>query len=228
MSEKIIKQFSFEVAEIKEEDSDKGQVGIIEGYASTFGNIDLGGDVIENGAFAKTIKEKNGRWPLLLDHDPRKHVGWNTEAVEDKKGLKTKSEIILITEEARNRYALSKRAAEIGTKMGISIGFNLVKWEFDKEGGVRRIKELKMWEQSLVAFPMNPKAAVTAAKGTLSDEQLEKVLNMLKKAGYSLKEINEALGLVEVAPRTDPAADLKEVDPELLQSIAKLTETIRA
>lgn len=224
MSLKVVKQFSFEVAEIKEESSDNGNVGIIEGYASTFGNVDLGGDIIEQGAFAKTIREKKGVWPLLLDHDPRKHVGWNTEAVEDEKGLKTKSEILLITEEAKNRYELAKRAAKLKTKMGMSIGFNIVKADPDKENpGVRRIKEVKMWEHSLVAFPMNPKATVSAVKG-FDDEHAQKIIEMLKKAGYSLKEINEALGLVEL----DPAADPKAIDPDLIQSLAKLTETIRA
>jgi HK97 family phage prohead protease len=225
MSVKILKSFGFEVLDTKDGESQDGPVGTIEGYASTFGNVDLGGDVIEQGAFTKTINETKGVWPILLDHNPSTPVGWNVEAVEDKKGLKTKSEILLITDEAKNRYELAKRAAKYKTKMGMSIGFSLVKWEYDKEGQVRKIKEVKMWEHSLVTFPMNPKATVSAVKN-LSDDQVQKLIEMLKKAGYSLKEINSALGLVALDQGNDSAAD-PESDPELLQSLAKLTATIR-
>ena len=80
---KVVKAFGFEIAEVKQDEGENGPVGIIEGYASTFGNVDVVGDIIEAGAFAKTIREKKGVWPLLLDHNPSKHVGWNLEAVED-------------------------------------------------------------------------------------------------------------------------------------------------
>ncbi len=225
---KVYKSFGFEVAEVKEDDGSSGPVGIIEGYASTFGNVDVVGDIIEAGAFAKTIKEKKGIWPLLLDHNPSKHVGWNIEATEDDKGLKTRSEILLVTEEAKNRYELAKRAHKLKTKMGLSIGFNIVKAKPDKENpGIRRIQEVRMWEHSIVAFPANPKASTTAIKG-MDDEQTEKVLELLKKAGYSLKQINEALGLVGVDHSEPPAADLESCDPEILQSLAALTAAMRS
>ena len=35
--------------------------GIVSGYASVFGNVDDGGDVVEPGAFAETIAEGVGR-----------------------------------------------------------------------------------------------------------------------------------------------------------------------
>jgi HK97 family phage prohead protease len=220
--EKMLKQFGFEVIETKDGEGDQGPIGIIEGYASTFGNVDLGGDVIQAGAFSKTIQETKGVWPILLDHNPRTPVGYNVEASEDKKGLKTRSEILLITDEAKNRYELAKLAAKHKTKMGMSIGFSLVKWAYDKEGAVRNIQEVKMWEHSLVTFPMNPKATVSGVK-ELSDEQLEQVIKMLKRAGYGLKEINSALGLV--APKSAAGQD---TDPELLQSLANLTASLQA
>ena len=50
------------------------------GYASTFGSIDLGGDVVEKGAYKKTLIESNGRFPILDHHDPTRQIGWNVEA----------------------------------------------------------------------------------------------------------------------------------------------------
>lgn len=226
---KLIKALPFEVKEVTKEESEDGQVGYIEGYASTFGNVDLYGDIIEAGAFAKTIKERKGVWPVLLDHSPSKPIGWNIEATEDGKGLKVRSKILLETEEARNRYKLAKMAHELKTKMGISIGFNIVKSEPDKENPqVRRIKEAKMWEHSLVTFPANPKASTTAVKG-LNEDQTLKVLKLLESKGCSIEEIKEALGeeAAELLHFQDPAAH-QSVDPEILQSLARLTESLRA
>ena len=57
------------------------------GYASTLGSIDLGGDVVEKGAYRKILIERNGRFPILDHHDPTRQNGWNVEAYEDERGL---------------------------------------------------------------------------------------------------------------------------------------------
>lgn len=54
-----IKTFDFKV------DATDVKSGLIRGYASTFGNIDLGDDIVEQGAFKKTLKETGGKWPIL-------------------------------------------------------------------------------------------------------------------------------------------------------------------
>ena len=59
-------------------DTDNSNDGIITGYGSVFGNVDLYGDTVAKGAFAKSIAEvKSGAksWPaMLLQHgdEPRK------------------------------------------------------------------------------------------------------------------------------------------------------------
>ena len=40
--------------------SEDGKVGIIEGFASTYGNTDLGGDIVEKGAFKQTLLHEHG------------------------------------------------------------------------------------------------------------------------------------------------------------------------
>ena len=45
------KTFEFEIKELSEE-------GQFTGYLSTFGNVDAGDDMIEPGAFKKTLREK--------------------------------------------------------------------------------------------------------------------------------------------------------------------------
>lgn len=214
--EKKYMAFEFEVKET----DDSGNVGYIEGYASTFGNIDLGDDVVEKGAFRKTIKDKKGKFPILLDHMMTKQIGWNIEAEEDDIGLKVKGEIQLETEEARNRYKLAKRAKEIGTKMGLSIGYQTIKAESDKERpAVRRLKELKLFEYSFVTFPMNEMASITAAKA----QQLTSLFDLLQDGSYDLNKVKAALMVLNKEPR----AAKEETDPSLLKSVEQLTESIK-
>lgn len=217
---KQFKAFEFKVSEA----GDDGKIGYIEGYASTFGNCDLGDDIVDKGAFKKTIKEKKGVFPILLDHNPSKPIGWNVEASEDDVGLKIKGEVQLITEEARNRYALAKRAKDLGTKMGLSIGYMTVKGEPDKERpSVRRLKELKLFEYSFVTFPMNEKATITGVK---SDEWTA-LFEALQAKGYDLERVKNALKELGLDPVDPSAADI-DTDPELLQSVDKLLARLRA
>ena len=62
--------------------------GIVSGYASVFGNVDDGGDVVEPGAFAETIAEGVGRVKILaLHNDCWLPVGRPLVLKEDTKGL---------------------------------------------------------------------------------------------------------------------------------------------
>lgn len=193
------KDFEFKV----EASETKGEVGYIKGYASTFGNVDLGNDIVEAGAFSNTIKKNNGQFPVLLDHNPTKQVGWTLSAVEDSKGLKVEAEIQLITEEARNRYQLARRAQELGTKMGLSIGYETLKHvtEARKNGlaPIRRLTELNLHEYSFVTFPMNVRAGVTAAKA----EDTKRYVDTLYAEGKSFEEIFRLLSGNPMVAKTE-------------------------
>lgn len=212
------KTFEFKITE-----ADAAQ-GIIRGYASTFGNIDLGDDVVDEGAFKKTLQESKGLVPILADHDPTKQIGWNLRAMEDSKGLFFEGQLdIANNKTAMERYSLAQKALEIGAKFGISIGYGTIKAIPDKERpSVRRLKELKLYEYSMVTFPMNTMAMVTAAKAwkeclTKSD-LAEKIIEEAKARGFTIDELCEAL-------RTRGAAE--EMDPAIIgQSLKNLLETI--
>jgi HK97 family phage prohead protease len=214
------KTFKFKVE--KAESSDN--IGYIDGYASTFGNVDLGDDVIDRGAFARTIKNSGGKFPILLDHDPTQQIGWNLEATEDEKGLRVRGMVNLITEAAKNRYALAKQACELGTQMGLSIGYRTLQWAFDSENqNIRHLKELKLFEYSLVTFPMNTMAGVTGAKF----QQFADLFDRLQKGGYSLERIEEALKMLgSDQSAASPAA--KQADPEILHSVDKMIQLLKA
>lgn len=212
---KEYKAFEFKVSEADE----SGDVGYIEGYASTFGNVDLGDDIVERGAFKRSIKDKRGVFPILLDHDPSKPIGWNVEAAEDNVGLKVKGEIQLETEEARNRFKLAKRAKDLGTKMGLSIGYRTITGEPDRDRpSVRRLKEVKLYEYSFVTFPMNEMAGI----GNTKSAAILRLFETLQSKNYDLEKLEKALAFLkqqEEPPATQPA------DPEqFAHSVDKLIQ----
>jgi uncharacterized protein len=175
------KSFKLEVKDISEE-------GSFDGYASTFGNVDLGNDIVAKGAFAQTIKVNGGVVPILDSHDPSKQIGWNESALEDSKGLKVHGRLDMNIQKARERHSLMRTAKSLGASMGLSIGYMTVKWMPHKERPeVRVLKELNLMEYSVVTFPMNPKASVTAVK-TIDGITIEEIkMYLMHDKGISEK-----------------------------------------
>jgi uncharacterized protein len=131
--------------------------GVFEGLASTYGNTDLQNDVIEQGAFGKTLREK-GEVPILWQHDASEPIGMGRLS-DSPAGLVIRGELAIESPTAQKAYGLLKR----GIVRGLSIGFDEVKAKV--VDGVRRISELRLWEVSLVTFGANRQALVTAVKG---------------------------------------------------------------
>lgn len=227
---KEIKSFEFKVTDTDE----SSDIGIIEGYAAAFGNVDFGADQIERGAFTKTIKDLNGHWPVLLDHDPTRPAGLNVEASEDAKGLKIRSELLLTQPEVRHRYELAKKFHEKGVKMGLSIGYIPIKYEFKDNSGskqgpvqIRVLREIAVKEHSLVMFPMNDRARTTRAKSAID---LLSALEALQAQGFDLSKIRKAL---QDDPTENPVEHVEEAakntsDPQLLQSMESLIRDLRS
>ena len=82
-----IKTEHFEIgSELK---ADGQEEGVFVGYGSIFGNKDLGNDVVERGAFLKSLNDTGSRGvKLLWQHKTDQPIGIFEEIREDKKGLK--------------------------------------------------------------------------------------------------------------------------------------------
>ena len=136
--------------------------GVFSGYASLFGAVDLGKDVVEKGAFAASLKTRGAAGiRMLFQHDPAEPIGVWTEIREDARGLFVRGR--LTKEVARAREVLSLMRG--GALDGLSIGFRAVKAKNDPRSGVRRILEADLWEISVVTFPMLPDARIDTVKG---------------------------------------------------------------
>jgi len=128
------------------------------GISSVFGNVDQGGDMVMPGAFTKTIQEKGGKFPLLYSH--RTNVG--VSYVEEKaNGLECKGFLNLDTIPGREAYSNLKMFEKHGVPFGMSFGFLPVPGKIDWKDGVRILREVKLYENTLTETPINEQARVT-------------------------------------------------------------------
>ncbi len=155
--------------------------GTFSGYASVFDEVDLGRDVIERGAFRRSLQARGAKGiRMLFQHDPAEPIGtWRTIR-EDERGLYVEG--VLATEVARARevHALMKS----GALDGLSIGFQTVRASAATAKGVRRILEADLWEISIVTFPMLPSARVSNVKQAryFRDRETEMVRSLRRAA----------------------------------------------
>ena len=196
------------------------------GYASTFGNVDEVGDIIESGAFKKSIRERgpkgSNQIKVLWQHN--EPLGIPLEMYEDEKGLYVEGKV--------SKTRLGDEALELmkdGVVDKMSIGFSIPKgkMDWDDKTGVRKIKEVKLFEFSPVTFPANEQASITGMKS------LEGKLALLQ-SGVELKEEDLAElrqmyakldALLKSEPQSTQATSEPQLDPdELIQSFKSLTE----
>lgn len=125
----------------------------IEGYASLWGVADLNGDVVARGAFADSLARTGaGGVRMLHQHEGRAPVGVWDEIGEDERGLFVRGRIMDWSPEARFAAAL----ARAGALDGLSIGFRTARAR--REGRLRVLSGVELWEVSLVTFAACPGA----------------------------------------------------------------------
>lgn len=197
--------------------------GTLEGYLSTFGNVDLGNDVVQPGAFDETIKElkAGGGIPLLADHvASTSHVlGTIYDAVPDSRGLKIKA-----------RFSSAPSAQDVRIKLveghvrKMSMGYEAKAYSFqdiEGKGTVRSLDAVHLWEGSVVVFPMNTDADITRAKslvGALGDAERKALAEALADAEAEVANLTDdttdsAAGSGEDAEARHAEAEGTDVKP---------------
>ena len=137
------------------------EAGVFEGYASVFGEIDLGRDLVERGAFLDSLARRPAASvKMLWQHDGAEPIGTWLSIAEDARGLRVRGRLNLAVARAREVLSLMRE----GAVDGLSIGFHARKSAKDPRTGVRRLQRIDLWEISIVTFPMAPQARVTAVK----------------------------------------------------------------
>lgn len=165
--------------------------GTFSGYASVFGEVDLGRDEIAPGAFSRSLSRRGASGVrMLFQHDAAEPLGrWRTIR-EDARGLYVEG--VLAPGVARAREVLSLMKS--GALDGLSIGFQTVRAKTDRATGVRRILEADLWEISIVTFPMLPSARVSNVKNArwFRDGETELVRAMRRAARLMKRQTSKS------------------------------------
>ena len=146
----------FKQGEISDVDE---KLGIVKGYGSVFGNEDSDKDIIEKGAYSRTIKNNGSRVKYLYQHDITTPIGKMRELYEDDKGLAFVAEVPKTTFGEEVLELMRYKVIDEN-----SVGIMPVKKDYN-EDGVRVIKEAKLFEISAVTLASNEEAKILEVKG---------------------------------------------------------------
>ena len=159
-----------DVGKVKAGPADNLAEGEFIAYASVFGNVDSYGDVVQRGAFTKSIAKwsaSGNTVPILYGHDsknPHMNVGGVVSMVEDERGLKVHGRLDLDTETGEQVYRLVK-----GRRLSqLSFAYDEVRTRPVKGdprlGSYKSLDELHVHEVSLVPVGANRETSVVAVK----------------------------------------------------------------
>ena len=213
------KSVSFELESADE------KTGEFSGYASVFGNVDDGGDIVDKGAFSKTIVEDFARIKILSQHDQCElPIGKPIELREDDKGLYIRGKISN-TQKGRDIQTLLKD----GVLNELSIGYEAIDYEIDEEAHVRYLKRIKLWEVSIVTWAMNDQATIDDVKSLAEELRAEAKsgkmsrarLNALKPFIAVVRELVEILSPFLEPHEPEPSKPDPEPEPPEKQKKTK-------
>lgn len=223
--------------------------GTIAGYFSTYEKTpDSYGDIIESGAFTKTIekrKESGHPFPLCFNHDFDKIIGV-VDSVEEKENGPFIEAHFLDTELAQD----VRKFVQSGAVYQFSFAYDVLKArepnEEEKKNGVTNVlQEVEVFEVSVVTVPANQNAVVTDVKSVepetksgrrnrKSDEEIIKSciesLKSLLDEKEDDKPESEGANEEEVAPEVNEASEEQKESgnskraTELLEKINQFKE----
>ena len=229
------KAFKFELKEIQDD-------GTFTGYAAVFGNVDNGKDIIQKGAFTRTLLAKK-TFPLFWQHNGMKIPVGDVTAEQDEFGLKVDGLLYIndfegkpLEDPRQLHMSLKRRSVK-----GMSIGYDPVVREFQEE--VRILKEVKLYEVSLTPWPMNDLAQVTDVKSIGPGGVLDIIQEMETDERYSspeakakIAEARKALNALLNPP--DPSVDTQgggdsqdtssNSEPHLLEELNRRLQELKS
>lgn len=195
--------------------------GTFQGYGSVFDVEDSYGDVVEHGAFKASLEawKAKGKLPSMLwQHRADEPIGIYTKMAEDERGLYVEGRLLI------NDDPLAKRAyahMKAGSISGLSIGYSIPRGgaEWDPQTETYRLKQVDLWEVSLVTFPANEAAQIDTVKSALeSPRDCERIL---REAGFTRTQAKALMadGYKALNPRDAEESDLIKSANTLIQKL---------
>jgi hypothetical protein len=108
----------------------------------------------------------------------------------------------------------------------MSIGYSTKKYEIDAEKGTRKLQELELHEVSLVTFPMNDKATITAVKSLL-DMRIENLHEHKRAIEAALRDAGASNSVADYVASLIPTPALRDAGGELIDSLERLTSSLK-
>jgi len=202
---------------------DVGESGAFEGLASVYGNTDLGGDIVVAGAFKQFMYTADQQIRILDSHNMRAPIG-KGKIVDTHMGLALKGQLNLKVSRARDVHELMKD----GIISGLSIGFDVLPNGSEiREDGVRLLKELKLWEVSTTAFPMNEAAQINAVKSAQQITNIREYESVLRELGFSKTQAQILARAYKDLPGqrdVDEKAGERQVSPDILDFLERMAK----
>ena len=193
------------------------------GYGSVYSTIDQGDDIVMPGAFTKCLAElsiKSQMPAMLWQHRVAEPIGAYTKVIDDESGLYVEGQLALKTQRGAEAFELLQMKAI----SGLSIGFMTKEADYNAKTGIRTIKAADLFEISLVTFPMNDAARVSAVKSIAEIGDLTSAEIYLRDAGgLSRREAKTFISTLK-------ALSLRHADDDgaQMKAIASLLEKQRA
>ena len=200
------KEFPFILTKMDEE------AGTFTGYASIWDVVDSYGDSVAKGAFRKTLRD-NESFPMLWSHNTDTPIGI-IHGKEDKTGLSVEGKLNLDVQRAVEIRSLMKQKAI----KGLSIGYQTLKEDSDREAGTRILKEIKLWEISPCVFQACPNALIEDVKS--------EVINI---DGEPIELCEDCLALLNKEPEqsTLELEPLTIDEPDAVHSLKTYAEVVK-
>jgi len=207
---------------------DSAAEGTFSGIASAFRTRpDRHGDIIQSGAFKRTLAQhslENTKPAMLWSHDQSRPVGAWQSFEETKQGLQAYGKLTLDVPEAKTAQALMRDNA-----LGLSIGYRVAPGGAEmRSDGVRILKDIDLFEVSLVAVPSDTEARILSSKGIEFDADNPREFERAARdaLGLSAREAKRLMsdgwrGLV----REGPADDSEEL-AAIAAKLQRITQSI--
>lgn len=155
--------------QIKTFGTDTGIAGQFQGLAAAFGNVDRYGDVIEAGAFTRSLERyrQDGTAPAMLwQHEQNTPIGSWQALHETQEGLDVTGLLVMDAFKAKEAHALM-----LAGGLSLSIGYQVPEGgAYIRDDGARVLRELELLEISTVAVPANSRAAIRQVKNFNPEE----------------------------------------------------------
>lgn len=192
--------------------------GSFSGYGSVFNEIDSYNERVAKGAFIDSLnalKAKNRMPAMLWQHNSREPIGIYTLMKEDEYGLYVEGTLALKTQRGAEAYELLKMKAI----SGMSIGYTVDSYEYDKVTDIYTLTKINLWEVSLVTFPANDSARVDNVKNDIPSLRETEII--LRDAGFSRSQAKTLLS------KGYDSLSLRDADSEIINSLKNLENLLK-